>query len=395
MSNNQLNQIRNLSVALFISGSFNIILIAFCFFWVLRERPPTPYFEQKPLVQKTTFTMPSSAELLKRYKGKTYEQLLPLLSKKGLVEDGLRERDLVLGVLITYHDFDLERALGTTPSKRVLSFDEGKDKVTIYPSLNDSQYEILNQFIKMEKWPFKPKGLFHLIKNERSKDPSLIEAFYLTPEFFSMEALFKGISKEEILQMVVEGNFGLLSAFNEKQRTLQDLSSENRQKTLLSYINEGSQKGAEILLKTDFDFAAKRLSDSSILSILRKLNRNTEETEHFLSVLLGSPRGDEVRLMASTKYQELTGKSWEPLISREPLVKAPALVFPKKEEVTAPKIAVREVPPKKSLLYIVQDGDTLWKIGKRFKVSIEEIRSLNKLKSDSLKPGSPLKVPAN
>ena len=392
MSKAHLNQIRNLSIALFLSGFLNIFLIALGAFWVLQERPPTPYFEQKPLVHKTTYATPSSAELLRRYKAKTYEQLLPLLYNNRLVEDGFTERDLALGVLVTFHEFDLERALGSIPAKRLLSFDEGKEKVLVYPSLGDRQFEILNSFIKIEKWPFKPKGLFFFLKNERLKDTTLNEAFYLTPEFASMETLFKVIEKEDLLQMIIEGGWGLLSAFNEKQRGLLDLGDENRQKLLLSYIKEGSQKAASILLKTDFDFAAKRLSDTSILSILKKLNDSHPETVRFLSAILGSPRGDEVKSFALNLYQKLTDKSWEPLISRETISTAPIILTKKNEP---PKIGVKASPPKKSLLYIVQDGDTLWKISKRFKVSVEEIRTLNQLKKEALKPGEPLKIPAH
>lgn len=392
MSKTHLNQIRNLSIALFLSGFLNIFMIVFGVYWILQEKSPLLYIEQKPLVQKTTYVSPSSAELLRRYKSKTYEQLLPLLTKTSLVEDGFTERDLALGVLVTFHEFDLDRALGTMPTRRMLSFDEGKDKVIVYPNLGNKQFEILNHFIKIEKWPFKPKGLFFLLKNERLKDSTLNDAFYLTPEFASLEALFKETKREDLLQMIVEGGWGLLSAFNEKQRSLQDLTSENRQKLLLSYINEGSQKAAHLLLKTDFEFAVKRLSDTTILSILRKLNETTPETLRFLTLILGSPRGDEVKSLASSHYQRLAGKSWEPLISRETIATAPVLILPKKEE--PPKISVKAPTVKKSLLYIVQDGDTLWKIAKRFKVSVEEIRALNQLKKDSLKPGEPLKLPA-
>jgi nucleoid-associated protein YgaU len=49
--------------------------------------------------------------------------------------------------------------------------------------------------------------------------------------------------------------------------------------------------------------------------------------------------------------------------------------------------------PKKDKIYIVQHGDSLWKIARRFKVDIDVIRQKNQLESDFLKPGTPLRIP--
>lgn len=393
-SNEHLKQIRRLSIALFLSGAFNILLGALFFVWLFYDRPLTPYFDQKPPVQKLTAltVSPSNADLLRRYKAKTYDQLIPLLEKNGLVEDGFRESDLALGVLVAFHEFDLERALGNQghfSQKRILSFDEGREKVIVYPNLTKQQFGAIMDFIKTEKWPLKPKGLF-LQLNLAKHDQSLYEAFYLTPEFASMEALFKGknIAKEELAQMMIEGGWGMLLALHEKQKTVADVSDEHRQKVLLAYLKEGSKGAASILLKSDFDFASKRLSDQTVLSIIPLITENSSVNEQYLSTIAGSPRGDHVKTFAIKRYQELIGKSWEPLISRKTIAVKPeiiekAIAFPKKTT----------IPAKKTLLYIVQDGDTLWKIAKRFKVSVDEIRSINVLKSDSLKTGTPLKIP--
>lgn len=403
-SKEHLNQIRFLSISLFLSGAMNIILVAFFIFWAFYDRPLTPYIEQKPVIQSDKIgsltASPSNADLLRRYKAKSYEQLIPLLSQPKLVEDGFTERDLALGILVAFHEFDLERALGSGHQhlqKRMISFDDGKNKVIVFPNLTKTQIENVQNFVKTEKWPLKPKGIFQLLKQSKKGD-SLYEAFYLTPEFASMEPLFKGqgIKKDELLRMLIEGSWGYLSTFHEKQKTLVDISEDNRQKVLLAYINEGSPTAAAIFLKTDFDFASKRLSDPTVLSILRLL-KNTPETLKFLSAISASSRGDSVKTYALEQYQEMAGRPFEPLVSRQPVVIKPQVIekvitFPKE---APPKVASITPPPaiKKNLLYIVQDGDSLWKIAKRFKVPIEDIRTLNALKSDNLKPGSPLKIP--
>jgi LysM repeat protein len=53
---------------------------------------------------------------------------------------------------------------------------------------------------------------------------------------------------------------------------------------------------------------------------------------------------------------------------------------------TAPKTKAPQV-------YVVQQGDSLWKISRRFGVSVETLKSYNQLKSDSIKPGDTLKIP--
>ena len=51
------------------------------------------------------------------------------------------------------------------------------------------------------------------------------------------------------------------------------------------------------------------------------------------------------------------------------------------------------VPPADATLYIVQPGDTLWDISKKFQgLTIEKIKTLNKLKTNKLKPGQKLIV---
>lgn len=49
----------------------------------------------------------------------------------------------------------------------------------------------------------------------------------------------------------------------------------------------------------------------------------------------------------------------------------------------------------KSVMYTVRSGDTLWSISRRFNTSPGEIRSLNKLTSNTLRPGDALRVAVN
>jgi LysM repeat protein len=77
----------------------------------------------------------------------------------------------------------------------------------------------------------------------------------------------------------------------------------------------------------------------------------------------------------------------------------------------APKPRQQPLPDKKPLIssiphklpsslkkqehtYIVQEGDSLWKISKKFNVNIDRLRAYNQLDSDALKPGKSLRIPS-
>lgn len=59
-------------------------------------------------------------------------------------------------------------------------------------------------------------------------------------------------------------------------------------------------------------------------------------------------------------------------------------------------IEVKKSEPVTSIqphIYVVQEGDSLWKISQRFGVKVDDIKALNHMKSDVLKKGMVLKVP--
>ena len=45
--------------------------------------------------------------------------------------------------------------------------------------------------------------------------------------------------------------------------------------------------------------------------------------------------------------------------------------------------------------YTVQHGDSLWKISRKFGVKIDQLRALNSLETDQLKPGTELTLPSD
>jgi LysM repeat protein len=413
-------QIKKLTKALFFSGALNIVLISVFFYWLIRERPPTPYFELKPAnieEQQIPFAVDeSSADVIRYFKTLTLEQLVAKLTNAELVESGYRTKDLALACLVTFHHFDLSRALldDIQPTQtRLISFGLRKDgkpaKVLVYPGLSEKQYESIIRFAKRERWPLTSKGLFLNIKNTKnSRLSSLAEAFYLTPEFISVEMLFNRadtvVQKTEILNVLTDGTFVMLSTFAEHQKQSQDLTAARRQHFLLEYIKNHSKNAAYLLLKTDGPVIVRKLDDLHIKMILSLLTDKTAESGKFALTLLTSPRGDAVWQMAAIRLYEYAGeKIPEQFQHHAALLKfLPAnmqfkrLQEPIQKEITStvlPAETKQQEVKATELLHIVQEGDSLWKISRRYDVDIDLLKKHNQLSSDFLKPGIHLKIP--
>lgn len=419
--------IRKLMIALTASGILNIILISSFFYWLIKDTPPSPYFEKKPLtkIQSTALTSPGTKELIHSFRSLTFNQLANKLSNQELVEDGFSERDIALGCLVAFHNFDVSRALlGHDQPAQQRSLIYGRLKsgepaaIDVYTGLTEQQYQAIKDFATTERWPLTSKGLFWQLKKKRHDAPvSLIDAFSMTSEFLAVEMLFSRIdspvSKTDLQNLLLEGTWAMLSTFAEQQKQIQDLSAAKRQRFLLDYIDYKSPTAAYLLLKVDGEFALKKLDDPHVIQLLNLLNEKTPESEKYAKDLLSSPRSDAIWRLASEKLYFYAGEAipeknlhhqamqrfhigqstLEPVIEKIPAPKINKTTPPKKKpEVAAAPPPLRQ-PMRKDRLYIVQEGDSLWKIARRFNVDVEHLRAHNKLKSDALKPGTPIRIP--
>lgn len=447
--NPQLDKTRRLTGALILSGGLNVIVLALLLYWAVRERVPLPYCEYKPAEQQEQQApladQRTSSQVILAYKDLSFDQLVSRLQQTQLIENGFTQRDLALAALVSFYHFDLRRALTGLPQPtQQRAFvsrlpKEGKSiKWVVYPDLSNEQFAAIVHFVQTERWPLTSRGLFLLLqKGKEKEDKRIAEAFFLTREFLAVEMLFNraqsSVSKHELLRVIQEGNWKLLNEFIQHQRTSNDLSDARRQRFLLDYVKHGSSTAAYLLLKSDGEFAVKKLDDTDAIAVLELLPKKTSESEKFALELLTSPRsnavwkisaerlyeyaGEEVpsacshqnalkrfaphRLLAqhldtaikSVQPQQLTvsvtPKKLPPPTPPVPPKKTPAIptVQPKKGIIASP-------PPPKERVYVIQEGDSLWKISRKFNVSIETIKAKNQLKSDKLKPGTALRIPS-
>lgn len=443
-----IDRFAQLSRCLFISGALNIILIVFIIYWMVREKPPTPYYESKPAAKQEQLPPlaldASNAEMLRTLRTLPLEQLIVKLSETQQVENGYTMRDLSLGIMVTLRHFNLQKILGDREQplqERKIAYGktpEGKPvEVSVYPGLTDGDFQAIEKYAATEKWPLTTKGLYFGIKKKfftkEVPDPTLVEAFRLSPEFAAVDMLFTRsqapLDPNDLVQMLSEGSWSMLTTFTEQQRAVQDLSAARRQKFLLDYIEQGSRAAAYALLKTDPEFALRKLDDRHVLLLLRLLQFNTPEAESYALNQLTSPRSNAVWKLAARRLYQYAGEAppanYQHHIALERFVQkktgqigeqTPIVVVPPAKPITptpkpakplaqskpaapppskpADKVVAKPVDKTpKILTYKVQEKDSLWKISRKFNVDLEKLKKVNGLTNDRLSPGMTIKIP--
>src|SRR5580692_8994122 len=136
---------KRLIIALAVSGVLNILMAASIIYWVVKERPPTPYFELKPAIEETQqrplAVEYGNASAIRLLRTLSLDQLIVRLSSCQLVENGYTERDLALACLVAFHHVDLVRALSGQQQLQQRKAVYGKcadgsmAEITVYPGL--------------------------------------------------------------------------------------------------------------------------------------------------------------------------------------------------------------------------------------------------------------------
>lgn len=427
-----MDKTRRLTQALLISGTFNILLLAGIFYWIVREVSPRPYCELKPAEQQEE-QLPlainhANADVLRSFRLLPLEQLVAKLSDTQLVENGYTQRDLSLAALVSFHHFDISRALlgeAQPKQQRMMPYAKNREggvlDVVVYPGLTEQQFQTIIKYAQTERWPLTSQGMFQLLRKQHGQyDPNLADAFFLTPEFLAVEMLFnrseKNVEKKDLLTVLCQGDWKLFSSFVEQQRLVQDLSPARRQKFLIDFIESESRAAAYLMLKTDGAFALRKLDDEHVNIMLKLLVEKTPEAEQFTLALLTSPRSDSVLQNAGIKLFEYSGEPVpnkditqaalarfvqpKPVSKVKPSTtiatpkKKSSVTLSKKEKKTIASVKQMSKPSaRRPRMYVVTEGDSLWKIAKRFDIEIEVLRKSNRLKNDSLKPGTALFIP--
>lgn len=392
---------------LLFSVMLNIALLTSLVFNVVKNKSISRNSSSHKRVESLSYKNVASTlkDVIVAHLDKTYLELISSLSDKEQIEDGFTVRDIALSILYQQFDLDLKRALlGQEINTRNLILDSPllpNNELSLISGLTETEYKLIETFLQNEKWPLTSYGLFKKL-SQGIKDESLKNTFYLSKEFMYIEALFcsYSISKEVLLSVVLQGNWETLNQFSKEYHGVQDFSNPLRIHFLSQYLEFGSELAARLILEVDAEYALKKLGDSQIVALISLLEQKSNLAENFALHLALGNRSDWVReeacrllyfysgqhLPTPYNYQEALN-----FISQKYKISpietfAPAISsHPKEEEFMS-------LPEPKNI-YVVQEGDNLWKIAKKHRVHLDQLKEVNHLDSDLIKVGMTLLIP--
>lgn len=382
-----------LTQALIISCTINVGLLCTFIYFAMTDN-------NNSLTESSTITSTAKENLtihetITKYSTLSFQDLLLRLNNNEHVESGCTRRDLALACLVAFHHFNLERALGglALQKREITYIPPGGDPTTliIFPGLADYQFQAIVSYAKTEKWPLNSKGLFlELQKSRPPFDPTLLETFYLTPEFHYISLLFSktgiNVKKEYIAALLAGANWSILSETTEHLRLNNAFTPEERRHFLLRLVEIESKLAAKILLEADQEFCYKQLDNQQVLTLCTLLGEKTPSA--FLRALLESPRSDEIwKLAAAILYEQAAEEKPEELN-----LDAAKSRFLDLKPTSAPT-PQRPKPKKTGKTYTVKTGDSLWKIARDQNTTVKALREANHLESDRLKIGQSLIIP--
>lgn len=386
---------RILTASLIISGALNIGFISVSLSSLLQQNES--HLSIRPLVKDRSVSEASLEHFFTPFAKLSFQELVPYLTNCDPVSDGYLKRDLALASLVAYHHFHIEKAIsGVSLQRRTVRCDDAL-KLELFPGLTAEHFEAVIRFAYEEKWPLTTDGLYKLLKKwPEPKEESLIQAFFMTPEFHALQVLFPKVENSQLLSLVCEGSWDLFHHFAKEQEQLLDLSQERRRSFLLSYLANKSKTAAYLLLNTDFSFVAKRLEDKGIIGLISLLDEKTEMSERLCMELLRSPRSDAVWWSAVSSLYRYSGKeipssldlqtAIAQILGMPPSVENPGIAAPKEKPICEEvRVAVKH--------HVVKDGESLWRISKMYNVKVDDLVRLNDLEKDRLYPGMTLRIP--
>ncbi len=438
-------RLRFLTQGLFVSGFLNIFLvIVLAYFSVSKRHLIKKGLSSIKKYEKQKQNSISNSRYLNAIYSRSFKELLVLLTSKELLEEGFAKRDFALGCLYTFCHFNLEKALpGKELEKRTYNFlgKGGEPKtVVLFAGLSDDNFNDIIHYGCSEKWPFTSEGLFNFIKNSAEPiDVSLLKAFAVTEEFYVLSTLFQGqidfqITPMQLINLIKKCRFSFLENFVKEQKQLlkADLK-ERRSLFLMGCLEEGADEAAFLLVRGNLSYLLKKVTDVQLLKILYVLQKPSNELYQLCLELVKSPRSNAVWEKSAQKlYLFVQEKPPEPF-SREIVLRRFAPGYLKqqiglqkaentyannmcmKKTASAQQSKIKQMPNKidtKTLtkpantlktmfrkivknpeLYIVQKGDSLWKIAHRRQIKVSDLMQANNLKNSKVKPGQKLKIP--
>lgn len=370
MRNSWHQRLKGLTILLFLSGGLNI--------WFITHAIYDRYYEEEG-PSSETIPHHSYHEVLSQFFQTPFVKLVHQLDNKEYVQDGLRKRDLALSCLVHFHYLDIERSMAPHSiyaKKMIFTNEENHEaiKMNVYPQFEDVHFNRIKKFVKREKWPFTPEGLYYELKGNKDEDQSSLRMALLTAPLLQklascLKRYYPLLCIQEVLELLLEGDWPLIARASEFQG-----GSEEMYHFLCSFLPFKSPIAASLLLKFHEDQIFHYEEDQLVIALIQSLKGHHPDHVQFLERILNSLRKENV-VNAATKQLKSYG-----------IDTAPSSVDFEKQH----KKGVYRQAKK----HRVQEGDSLWKLSKVYGVSFEDLIETNHLKrAEVLTIGQELIIP--
>ncbi|MBI5346772.1 MAG: LysM peptidoglycan-binding domain-containing protein [Chlamydiae bacterium] len=234
---------------------------------------------------------------------------------------------------------------------------------------------------------------------QKPKDQSLKQAFTLSSEFQAIKTLFNKVSpnieEDVLIDILCDGSWDIIEKFYQEQSLQADLSEDRRRVFLLDLLTRKSTASARLFLQSDYNYVVKRFDDNHILQMLELIDDKNEHLEKFCQDLLKSPRSNLVLKKSSDRLYKLHNEELPVAFDHNKALEHFGLItkiqpIVLKETSKAPLVKKEEIKTRK---HIVQDGENLWKIARKYKVDVQELIKINNLENNKIHPGTEIVLP--
>ncbi|WP_100934542.1 LysM peptidoglycan-binding domain-containing protein [Candidatus Chlamydia corallus] len=345
---------------LILSLGLNMLFLLLFYSAIFRKDIYKLHLFSGPLIAKSSRKVYLSEDFLNKLSQAPLDDLFSLLKDECYVY-GRPIRLWALSIAISSHHIDITPVLSKPLTYTEL---QGSGVRWLLPNIDNKEFPGIIDYLYRHKYPYTSRGLFLMIEKtvqEGWVDEDCLYHFCLTPEFLYLRTLLVGAeirasSVASLARMVIRcGAERFFEFCNEESRTT-IISPTQRQKVLKSYLACEESLAALLLLVHDSDLVLHEFSDEDLQKVVRLMPKESPYSQNFLSRLQNSPR-------------------------REQACQA------------TPTVDIRSVSEDQDEEYVIQDGDSLWLIARRFGIPVEKIIQKNGLTHNRLFPGKVLKLP--
>jgi hypothetical protein len=259
--------------AFILSVSCNLCLVGVIYFLALREGTIVRSLPFYP--QASQITIPQN--IVSSFQNFSMQELIVGLEDSREIAKGFSMQSVILGLLISHFELDIERCLGYQPCWTKSGY-----------HLSTKEYARVAAFLQKERYPFTfSRVVKHFQKNPG--DAEFVRWLLYRPEILSLkqtaQSVVGGIQESSILKLLLEAGPDPICALHKEVKEGSVDIDENWHRLLIRSLLDGSKTAAYLLVVSDPKYA-QRLPFEVQLKMVELMETRTEEAHRFVQNIL-------------------------------------------------------------------------------------------------------------